>query len=187
MTDTIRYPLSSTIDLTCVVYDQWLIKSEAWRTYQSEVQGSVPHLLQPLTAVTMPEGGIVDRNQRHLWTRQNHIQFCSQLAHKTCRDLQRLPPAYTTEEHMVEWSSEHCTFALHNKYPSLIPRPKQPQCGSLSVPCAGKEGLSACIANRWLRLIQSIEKWWDCCCYGGHWKAAGLQIQPKQMNSTKLW
>jgi len=65
----------------------WLNRSEEWHTYHSAVQDSVPHLLQPLTAVTMPEGGIADRNQRHLWTKQNCIQFYSQLAHRTCRDF----------------------------------------------------------------------------------------------------
>jgi len=116
---------------------------------QSVVQGSVPHLQQPLTAVTMPEGGIADRNQRHLWTTWNHIQFCSQLAHRTCRDFHLHTPLRNSGR-VRQWTLYFC-FAHWN--PSLIPRPKQPQCGLLSVPHAGKEGLSACIANRCLRLI----------------------------------
>lgn len=38
----------------------------------------------------------------------------------------------------------------------------------------------ACIANGWLCLIQSVEKHWGCCCYGGRWKTAGLQIWPNR-------
>ena len=131
---TIRYSLSSTIDLRCVVH--WLNRSEAWHTYQSVVQGSVPHLLQPLTAVTMPEGGIVDRNWRHLRTMQNYIQFCSKLAHRTCRDFH----LHTQLRNNGRVKQLTLYFCFAHQTPSLIPRPKQPQHGLLHVSHAGKEG-----------------------------------------------